>query len=311
MDVNDFNKCKLTFILNKTRITTTQAPPLAYIVFTEITLSQNRRKIIISDNLEFSMSPSFQNESSAQHGFIVFDDFHKSCPLQSISSLNQPFHFEDDTQILYLQSTYDKIDFYRSSECNWRFTAPAKYGFKIVVETFNVSDLTWLTVINRTDVITNEIGLQTYHPYYNPDQWMQITLTKDHSDSIKRLEFQAYVTLVKKEFPNIDAKCSNVTTGYKTLWTMDQQMGYGKNVNCSYLLIVKPDTEIFVDVDKVVFEKGVDYIRYYPENLPRNYTTISSPTEFIVEPDENGKEKRFIWEFVSDGSIQSSGFEET
>uniref|UniRef100_A0AC34FMR5 CUB domain-containing protein n=1 Tax=Panagrolaimus sp. ES5 TaxID=591445 RepID=A0AC34FMR5_9BILA len=138
---------------------------------------------------------------------------------------------------------------------------------------------------------------------------MQIVLTKDRNDTLKRLEFQAYVTIVKKEFPNTDAECSNVTTDYNTVWTMDQKMGYGKNVNCSYLLVVEPNTEVFVDVNKVVFEKGVDYIRYYPEDLPRNYTTIGAPIEFIIEPDENGKEKRLVWEFVTDGSIQSSGFD--
>uniref|UniRef100_A0AC35FKM6 CUB domain-containing protein n=1 Tax=Panagrolaimus sp. PS1159 TaxID=55785 RepID=A0AC35FKM6_9BILA len=308
MDSNEISNCNLKFALNET-VNTTYVNPRVYIVFTEITLNDSKKTVILKDDLHFSLNTSFKNEATAQHGFIIFDDWDYSCALESIAR-EDPYVFEDDSEILYIRSTY-RDDFNRTSPCKWNFIAPKGYGFKFVVEIWNVSDLTLLTVINKTDTITNEIGLQTYHAYYNPDQWMQITLSKDHEDKTLKLEFQAYITIVLKDFPNTDAKCTNVTTGPTTIWTMDKEKGYGKNVNCTHLLIIPPKTEILVKIDEVVFEKGVDYIKYYPEGNRRNYTTFDSGATFILEPleDEEGhKNKTFVWEFVTDGSVQASGF---
>uniref|UniRef100_A0A914Q611 CUB domain-containing protein n=1 Tax=Panagrolaimus davidi TaxID=227884 RepID=A0A914Q611_9BILA len=308
MDSNEISQCNLKFALNET-VNTTYVSPRVYIVFTEITLNDSKKAVILKDDLHFSLNTSFKNEATAQHGFIIFDDWDNSCALESIAR-EDPYVFEDDSEILYIRSTY-RDDFNRTSPCKWNFIAPKGYGFKFVVEIWNVSDLTLLTAINKTDTITNEIGLQTYHAYYNPDQWMQITLSKDHEDKTLKLEFQAYVTIVLKEFQNTDAKCTNVTTGPTTIWTMNKEKGYGKNVNCTHLLIIPPTTEILVKIDEVVFEKGVDYIKYYPEGNRRNYTTFDSGATFILEPleaEEGHKNKTFVWEFVSDGSVQASGF---
>uniref|UniRef100_A0AC35EUQ3 Uncharacterized protein n=1 Tax=Panagrolaimus sp. PS1159 TaxID=55785 RepID=A0AC35EUQ3_9BILA len=150
----------------------------------------------------------------------------------------------------------------------------------------------------------NEIGLKTFHAYYNPDQWMQVYLTKDQSDKIQRMEFQAYVTLVRKAFPTTRAPCEHITNENQTLWTMDRTKGYGKNDYCGYLLIIPPKTNILVNIKTMVVEKGVDYILYISEeNFVVGHIYIYSPTMFIIEGNEI--EQRIIWEFISDGSYEA------
>uniref|UniRef100_A0A914NYW8 CUB-like domain-containing protein n=1 Tax=Panagrolaimus davidi TaxID=227884 RepID=A0A914NYW8_9BILA len=292
MDTNDFNNnCNLKFALNKT-VDIENVHPLVYVVFTEITLTESKKTIIIKDALNFSLFTNFKNQSTAQKGFIIFDDWRESCPLESIARI-EPFEFKDDSEILYIQSTYDERTFYRSSPCLWQFSAPSGFGFKFVVETWNASNLTFLTVRNKTDIIMNR------------DQWMQVYLTKDQSDKIQRMEFQAYVTVVQKIYPTTELQCERIKNENQALWTMDRTKGYGKNDYCIYLLIIPPKTNILVNVKAMVVEKGVDYI--YGERFVAGHIYIYSPTVFIIEGNET--EQNIIWEFVSDGSYEASGFE--
>ena len=85
-------------------------------------------------------------------GFVLFDEWGTdACPLESISRVN-PFRFEDDTQIIYLQSTY-YANSTRKHPCLWQFTAPKGYGFKYIVEALNVVSPVQLSIKNSTEIL--------------------------------------------------------------------------------------------------------------------------------------------------------------
>ena len=89
---------------------------------------------------------------TAFRGFALFDDWgDDDCPLESISRVD-PFEFEDDTQIIYLQSTF-YANSTRKHPCLWQFKAPEGYGFKFVVEELNVVYPVQLNIENSTEII--------------------------------------------------------------------------------------------------------------------------------------------------------------
>ena len=88
----------------------------------------------------------------AFQGFVLFDDWgDESCPLESISRVD-PFEFENETQIIYLQSSF-YANSTRKHPCQWQFSAPEGYGFKFVVEVLNVVYPVQLKIQNSTEVI--------------------------------------------------------------------------------------------------------------------------------------------------------------
>ena len=83
---------------------------------------------------------------------MLFDDWDDDdCPLESISR-EAPFKFKDETQIIYLQSSF-YANSTRKHPCLWQFGAPEGYGFKFVVEVLNIVYPVQLKIENSTEVI--------------------------------------------------------------------------------------------------------------------------------------------------------------
>uniref|UniRef100_A0A914Q6L6 CUB domain-containing protein n=1 Tax=Panagrolaimus davidi TaxID=227884 RepID=A0A914Q6L6_9BILA len=73
---------------------------------------------------------------AALQAFIIFDNERNSCPMESL--LGNPLALEDETQIISIQSSYENYH-NRKYSCNWKFSAPFGYGFKIVIESFHTT----------------------------------------------------------------------------------------------------------------------------------------------------------------------------
>ena len=95
---------------------------------------------LVLDNL--CLDQSFQ-------GFVLFDDWGDDCPLESVSRVD-PFHFTDETQIIYLQSSYFSNGT-RNHSCLWQFTAPDGYGMKYSIEVLNIVSPVLLNIENSTE----------------------------------------------------------------------------------------------------------------------------------------------------------------
>ena len=86
-------------------------------------------------------------------GYAFFDDWNDAdCPLESISRVS-PFAFEDETQILLLWSSFSK-NHKRIHPCQWQFTAPKGYSFKLLIDTLSISDTTHLIIEARDHIIS-------------------------------------------------------------------------------------------------------------------------------------------------------------
>uniref|UniRef100_A0AC34GNY3 CUB domain-containing protein n=1 Tax=Panagrolaimus sp. ES5 TaxID=591445 RepID=A0AC34GNY3_9BILA len=223
--------------------------------------------------------------------------------------------FTDDTQILHIRSSYYP-NYPRKRSCRWQFLAPNGYGFKIVVEKFNVSLNTKFLIENDTDKLVNGQNLQLHHPYYNSAKWIQIYLSQSDPAFFTDIEFEAYITIVNQNFTEKLVNCIEKRNGSDVIWTnFDyQNIGYERNRRCEYNLVIKPNTETYVSIEKFALEKGVDYVAYYDidsnlKNILPYDLTPNRPNVFVLEPYYNNFDKHVLFEFVSDGSVQSMGFE--
>uniref|UniRef100_A0A914Z0I1 Uncharacterized protein n=1 Tax=Panagrolaimus superbus TaxID=310955 RepID=A0A914Z0I1_9BILA len=85
-------------------------------------------------------------------GYIIFQDLgNNNCHLESISR-EQPFKFEDDTQVLYLSNMRDNQNT-NTHPCQWNFIAPHGFGFKVVIEIFEADAFTKIRIENTTDLL--------------------------------------------------------------------------------------------------------------------------------------------------------------
>uniref|UniRef100_A0AC34FJ06 Uncharacterized protein n=1 Tax=Panagrolaimus sp. ES5 TaxID=591445 RepID=A0AC34FJ06_9BILA len=98
-----------------------------------------------------SQFPIYDNDLIAEQGFIAFFDESESCPLEFLCK-EKPFKILNENQILLVGSAYSFFQI-RQQPCQWRFSAPDGYGFKIVIKNFNISAPTSLTIENTTDII--------------------------------------------------------------------------------------------------------------------------------------------------------------
>lgn len=102
------------------------------------------------------INEDFQNFNSAVQGMVIFDTWTNSCPLESVSR-DEPFQIKDETQIIYIQSSFYKSKF-RRLPCKWRFSAPNnEYGFKIVIKKLHISNSTELIFKNSTTIFLKSV----------------------------------------------------------------------------------------------------------------------------------------------------------
>lgn len=108
-------KCHLIFKSKSLIITPTNAMCKDdQICDTEIIVAENA----ISYYYNMSSYIAFQ-------GYVFYDDWNDDdCRLSSVSRII-PFHFEDESQILQIESEF------KSHPCIWQFTAPKGYQFKL------------------------------------------------------------------------------------------------------------------------------------------------------------------------------------
>lgn len=94
-------------------------------------------------------------------GYAFVEHKTEKCPFATIAI---PYHFNDETEIIYLQTFYHNFTnnaFSTKDEnyCKWNFTAPSGYGFKMVLISFDVLSTNEFTAVNTTDVIVKCVCL--------------------------------------------------------------------------------------------------------------------------------------------------------
>uniref|UniRef100_A0AC34FWX5 Uncharacterized protein n=1 Tax=Panagrolaimus sp. ES5 TaxID=591445 RepID=A0AC34FWX5_9BILA len=112
----------------------------------------------------------FRLDIFAIQGYVAFENGKSSCPLASL----KPFYFTDETQIIFVQSSYTDEMLYnfepleieysrRFDSCEWEFIAPPGYGFKVVFLMLNLSQRTQLFVKNSTHIFVKFVFFHFLH----------------------------------------------------------------------------------------------------------------------------------------------------
>uniref|UniRef100_A0AC34FE70 C-type lectin domain-containing protein n=1 Tax=Panagrolaimus sp. ES5 TaxID=591445 RepID=A0AC34FE70_9BILA len=272
-------------------------------------LSTEKPSYFLTLNVPFyPIKSEFRPGFEAQIGAVLFEKEPNNCLFETRNSKKEMVLLNDETQIFHIQLNNDK-NVNQKYPCEWKLSAPEGYGFKIVIEIFEVSSNLKLTVKNSTDIILNERSVNILHPYYNEDNWLQINLSKINSIFMNPVEFQAYITVVKKAFKVAADSCFLISkANNKTIWTNqnNETYRYSKNSRCTLNLVISPKTVVLTKSVKNSLEPGVDHVGYYNEN--NDFVIIDPGLLLVFEPHKNGTEKHVFWEFVSDGSLEFSGF---
>uniref|UniRef100_A0A914QNY7 CUB domain-containing protein n=1 Tax=Panagrolaimus davidi TaxID=227884 RepID=A0A914QNY7_9BILA len=215
-------------------------------------------------------------------GFVIHDVWNQDyCFLESVSK-DSPFLFENESQILYIRSSYFEIG-RRDRSCKWKFSAPDGYGFKIVVAELYLNSDILLAVTNSTN-------------YY-----------------IVKIEFGAYITIVKTKFKIVDAKCT-ATGGDINVWTNINYLnpnGYPNNALCLYEIAVPKNTFISaLRTDEFQEEINADTTTYYDEYSEtwHDWSDDDLKGGQVFLPYSNGTTRKIKWKFSSDGSVRNGGF---
>uniref|UniRef100_A0AC34FTY1 Uncharacterized protein n=1 Tax=Panagrolaimus sp. ES5 TaxID=591445 RepID=A0AC34FTY1_9BILA len=91
------------------------------------------------------------------------------------------------------------------------------------------------------------------------------------------------------------------------IWKNDVIHGYKNNARCSHGEYILPNTAVEISAIIYGIEKNVDVLKY--DINGENATLIDETRYFTIEGDTNNLET-FVWfEFISDGSLQLTGFE--
>uniref|UniRef100_A0AC34FDE6 CUB domain-containing protein n=1 Tax=Panagrolaimus sp. ES5 TaxID=591445 RepID=A0AC34FDE6_9BILA len=157
--------------------------------------------------------------------------------------------------------------------------------------------MTDLKIENSTDIIWTQHNVKPFHPYYNVDKYLQISLSLGGTPT--EMEFSAYITIVKKEWNNTEC---TVIENPKEIYTPFE---YPNNALCKFELTIPPMTEVLFNSD-LDFEKGVDYLQYFDGG--EKYLLDSETVLFGYKNDTNKTDKNISFELISDGSINKGGF---
>uniref|UniRef100_A0A914P828 CUB domain-containing protein n=1 Tax=Panagrolaimus davidi TaxID=227884 RepID=A0A914P828_9BILA len=247
----------------------------------------------------------------AFQGFAYFDDWGNDCPLESVSRV-EPFQFTDITQILVIRSTFDPTKPRRQS-CLWQFKAPKDYGFKIVITSIEILNSTFFKVENSQDTVITLSNVRTTYPHYTVDNYIKIYLsenlnntylpTDDENNFVP--ELTAYVTIIKNNLDHFSIHCPIKIDGNSTIWSYWNEEGYPNNARCTYSMKILPKTEIIAYQNEMSVESNVDVINFYDANTSHPGTHFDNKCFFT----DGKNEKDILWEFISDGTVQSRGFQ--
>lgn len=117
------------------------------------------------------------------------------------------------------------------------------------------------------------------------------------------MELQAYITVVKKDFNFTNQNCSTKSDYDDITW---YQNGYSNNFQCTFNLSIPNNTEIIVDYRLFALEKNIDFVKIIGNST---YEVLTESSKFVIRPNKMGFENQVMFEFISDGSLQSLGFE--
>uniref|UniRef100_A0A914Q8E1 CUB domain-containing protein n=1 Tax=Panagrolaimus davidi TaxID=227884 RepID=A0A914Q8E1_9BILA len=248
-------------------------------------------------------------------GFGVFELADSNYPLEFTK--NKPFTFLDETQIIYLFSSYNDTILNRKYPCIWRFNAPPGYGFKIY-STYIFINITHAELIikNSTDVFINTRNYREFYPFYNPDNYLEITLfpgTRDLLANLTDREFSCSVSVVKKDFEKRD-KCLTKLQGTSTIWSnyeTDYEL-YDNDLRCNFNINIPSYSEIYITGLREL-EINADYIVYYDKEnnshpLPTHYKQDYYTTHFMIFSENASLGSNVSFEFNSDGNLAWGGF---
>uniref|UniRef100_A0AC35GIY0 Uncharacterized protein n=1 Tax=Panagrolaimus sp. PS1159 TaxID=55785 RepID=A0AC35GIY0_9BILA len=188
----------------------------------------------------FSVKQYLDRSKAAFQGYVAFEDINNRCPLEALS---QPLFIHDEKEIIHIRSTYYENE-ERKRPCKWQFKTYPYYGFKIVIELF---PSTQLTIENSTQVLVIKDMAQSLFPYYNIDNYIQISLSNSTFPyAPPGFEFEAYVSVVRKKYKRVQANCttSNITLVGVATWQLDG--GYQNNAYCVYEYVILPNHQLFI-----------------------------------------------------------------
>uniref|UniRef100_A0A914PMF1 CUB domain-containing protein n=1 Tax=Panagrolaimus davidi TaxID=227884 RepID=A0A914PMF1_9BILA len=268
---------------------------------------------LLSDDTSYLVRNDFPiSNSIAEQGFVTFMDHFEGCPMEFLSK-DKPFLILQENQILHIRSNFDNYQI-REVPCQWRFVSPNGYGFKIVIQKFNISKTTSFRIENSTQIIANEKSAKTYHPYYNSDNYIQITLSKGEANFITDMEFQAYISLIKNSQEKTNISCNVLFKNNTIIWSnINETKGYENNIQCFYELILPANAVVIVSMTGYL-ENKIDYVKYHEiGSYDESSKIIEIPDyqneiDFVIDNFKDNFDKHFMFEFVSDGSVQFSGF---
>uniref|UniRef100_A0A914QSF4 CUB domain-containing protein n=1 Tax=Panagrolaimus davidi TaxID=227884 RepID=A0A914QSF4_9BILA len=254
----------------------------------------------------------FWQQYDALNGYLYFEQWNDDCPFESMSR-EKPYKFTDETEIIYISSFYENITTFGDipiksngiNSCKWQFKAPKGFGFKIVIQKINMFSKGHFQVFNSTDMFLNERSAKINHPFYNPDDFIQIFLNKGNSST--EIDFNAYVTIVKQNFEKSGGSCVIVNGNGTFTWASNANLtnGYDNNIACQFNLTVHAGTSFLITVDQWSLEEGVDLLFYRDDELSYE---LKRKNQFVLQPYKNNTDKEFIFEFIADGSYVCSGF---
>ena len=151
--------------------------------------------------------------------------------------------------------------------------------------------------------------------YYNNDRYLKIVLTGNPKGPKTEVEFQAYVTIIKNNWTEVeDPNCVTKADGNSIRWSnLDpRNIGYPNNARCTYDLVIPKGTEVVAIGHILLLEDFVDHVNFYIDandtTQPVDFNLIKYEEIVFVGPGEGEEERLIPWEFTSDGSWRSFGF---
>uniref|UniRef100_A0AC34F8Y8 CUB domain-containing protein n=1 Tax=Panagrolaimus sp. ES5 TaxID=591445 RepID=A0AC34F8Y8_9BILA len=239
---------------------------------------------------------------SAIQGSAIFDSWGFGCPLESVARIN-PFHFQDEKQILKVQSVWTE-DSKRSHPCIWQFSAPKGYGFKITLENLHLSDSTNLRIDNSNETFLSKAAAKLGKTYYTEDNYLKISLSYDPLSPSGVIEFLTYVMIVKIDWVQVEANCE--VKKEETSAEIWSGKSFPNNAKCGYNYIIAPKTETIASY-WIYLEEEIDVLNLYFDGndsipYPLNIIGTIAPPIFSIYPFEDETERSVYFEFISDGN---------
>uniref|UniRef100_A0AC34F2W2 Uncharacterized protein n=1 Tax=Panagrolaimus sp. ES5 TaxID=591445 RepID=A0AC34F2W2_9BILA len=156
-----------------------------------------------------------------------------------------------------------------------------------------------------SDRLIGEVGAKLNYAYYNVDNYLKIYLSHSTQINISDFEFIAQVSIVLKDWKESAAECQISYDFDKNITRWFLYDGYPNNAKCKFEYTIRANTQ--VQISGAIFaESEIDYIKFVDDN---NNETFIFDSDIWFFGNTDGTDRIIKGEFISDGSIQSIGFE--